>query len=621
MKSFFKTIFATFFALVLFIVLLVVLMIASLIGLARSSTKEEPAIDKGSYLVLDMSMNISDTPPASEEVAALREAFGGKSNNTASLRQIVDALGRAAKDDRIAGIFVQGSFEPANYGSGYAALKEVREALTDFKKSKKGITAYLVAPTMRDYYLASVADTIYMNPFGEMQIPGLATEPTFYADAFKKYGIGVQVTRVGKYKSFVEPFTRNNMSPENREQSQMLLDDLWTQFKAGVEQARNIPAAKLQALVDRDGLINPAEAKENGLINDVAYLPDVIEKMRSNGTMTTKDGKTTFKQVELETYVRQAGSKIEGTENAFTSLIDTTPKVAVVYAEGDIVDGDGDGANSVGGDRFAREIRRLRQDKTVRAIVLRVNSPGGSALASEVIQHEMVLARGAGKPVVVSMGTVAASGGYWISTASDHIFAEPNTITGSIGVFGILPNIQQLANNNGITFDGVKTAKFADLQTASRPKTDEELKVVQTFVDHIYDEFIKRVADARKLPQDKVREIAQGRVWSGTQALKIGLIDEIGGLDAALAYAKAQGKLPADAKVAEYPAPKNFKEQLAEFFSGQKRPVASIFMGQGKNNGLLGREITRLGADLEALNRLNDPMNTYVRLPYDVNLN
>ena len=620
MKSFFKTIFATFFALVLFAVLLVAFLVASLIFLIRAGNKEEPAIDKGSYLVIDMSMNIPDTPPASEEVVALRQAFGSKNTNTASVRQIVDAVDRAAKDDRIAGIFLQGSFEPANYGSGYAALKEIRESLTSFKKSRKGITAYLVAPTTRDYYLASVADTIYMNPFGEMQMPGLATEPTFFADAFKKYGIGVQVTRVGKYKSFVEPFTRNNMSPENREQTQMLLDDLWTQFKAGVEQSRNIPADKLQAVVDRDGLINPAEAKENGLINDVAYLPQVIEKMRQNGTETTKDGKGTFKQVELETYVRQAGSKPE-TDLSALGVDDRTDRVAVVYAEGDIVDGNGDGANSIGGDRFARELRRLRQDKHVRAIVLRVNSPGGSALASEVIQHEMILARGAGKPVIVSMGTVAASGGYWISTASDHIFAEPNTITGSIGVFGILPNIQQIANNNGITFDSVKTGKFADLQTASRPKTDEELKVIQNFVDHVYDEFIKRVADARKLPEDRVREIAQGRVWSGTQALKIGLIDEIGGLDAALAYAKAQAKMPADAKVAEYPAPKNLKEQLSDFFGGQKRPVAGIFAPSGKDAGILGHEISRLGADLEALNRLNDPMNTYVRLPYDVNLN
>ena len=620
MKSFFKIIFATFFALVLFTVLLAVVFIGATIGLARMGAKQEPKIEKGSYLVIDMSMNIPDTPPPSEGEQALRQLFGGGDAQTASLRQTIEAVNQAAKDDRITGIFLQGSFVPANYGSGFAALKEVREALTAFKESKKGITAYLVSPTTRDYYLASVADTIYMNPFGEMQMPGLHSEPMFFADAFKKYGIGVQVTRVGKYKSFVEPFILDKMSPENREQTQMLLDDVWSQFKDGVEHSRNIPAAQLQALVDKDGIINPADAKQNGLINDVAYLPDVIEKLRQNGTETTKSGTSTFKQVDLQTYINQNGTKTESADNALANLIDTTPKVAVVYAEGDIVDGDGDAANSIGGDRFARELRRLREDKTVRAIVLRVNSPGGSALASEVIQHEMILARGAGKPIIVSMGTVAASGGYWISTASDRIFAEPNTITGSIGVFGILPNIQQLANDHGVTFDGVKTGKFADLETASRPKSPEELQVIQTFVDHIYDEFIKRVAAARNLPEDKVKEIAQGRVWSGEQALKIGLVDEIGGLDAALAYAKTKSKLPVDAKVVEYPAPVKFAEQLADFLNGQKRPVASIFGVSAKKAGVLGREVNRFSADLEALNRLNDPMNTYVRLPFDVHL-
>ena len=324
--------------------------------------------------------------------------------------------------------------------------------------------------------------------------------------------------------------------------------------------------------------------------------------------------------MELATYVKLSGTKNDASEKAFGNLLDTTPKIAVLYAEGDIVDGEGDSGDSIGGDRFARELRKLRQDKSVRAIVLRVNSPGGSALASEVIQHEMILARDAGKPIIVSMGTVAASGGYWISTASDRIFAEPNTITGSIGVFGILPNIQQIANDHGITFDGVKTGKFADLMTASRPKSPEELQVVQNFVDHIYDQFIKRVAVARKLPEEKVKEIAQGRVWSGEQALKIGLVDEIGGLEAALAYAKTNVKLPADAKVVEYPAPKNFPEHLAELLNGQKRPVASIFGGGQKKPGMLGREINRFSADMEVLNRLNDPMNTYVRLPFDIHL-
>ncbi len=259
---------------------------------------------------------------------------------------MLDAINHAAKDDRITGIFLTGSFEPANYGSGFAALKEAREALIAFKQtSKKGVTAYLVSPTTRDYYLASVADTIYLNPFGEMQMAGLHSEPTFYADAFKKYGIGVQVTRVGKYKSFVEPFILNKMSAENREQSQMLLDDVWTQFKAGVEQTRKIPAAQLQALVDKDGIINPADAKEFGLINEVAYLPDVIEKMRQGGAETTKDGKSPSNRSTCRPISGWRAARARRAANAFANAFDTTPKVAVVYAEGDIVDGEGEAAN------------------------------------------------------------------------------------------------------------------------------------------------------------------------------------------------------------------------------------------------------------------------------------
>ena len=621
MKHFFQTIFATFFALVLFAVVLFVVLIGGVIGLAKSSAKQDPKIDKGSYLVIDMSMNIPDSPPASASSQAVRQLLGGDDTENNSLRQLTDAVSHAAKDDRINGIFLQGSFQSVGYGSGFAALKEAREALVAFKASKKPVTAYLVNPTTKDYYLASVADTIYMNPFGEMQIPGLASERAFFGDALKRYGIGVQVTRVGKYKSFVEPYILNKMSPENREQTQLLLDDVWGQFKAGVAEARKITPEQFQGLVDKDGLINPADAKEGGLITDTAYLPDVLAKLKQNGTEKTNDGRETFKQVDLATYVKLAGSKT-APSSAFANLTDSSPKIAILYAEGDIVDGDGDAGTSIGGDRFARLLRKLREDKSVRAIVLRVNSPGGSALASELIQHELVLARDAGKPVIVSMGTVAASGGYWISTASDRIFAEPNTITGSIGVFGLLPNIQQIANDHGVNFDGVKTAKYADLISASRPKTDDELRVIQTFVDHIYDEFILRVSTARKLPADKVKEIAQGRVWSGDQALKIGLVDEIGGLDAAIAFAKSKAKMPNDAKIAEYPQPKELGEQLAEVFNGQKRPVAGILTRYGKGkNSLLQREINRVSEDLEVLGRMNDPMNTYVRLPFDVQMN
>ena len=440
----------------------------------------------------------------------------------------------------------------------------------------------------------------------------------------------MQVTRVGKYKSAVEPYLTDKMSPESREQTQKLLDDVWGQFKEGVAQSRETTPEAIQALVDRDGIIKPEAAKEAKLITDAKYLPDVIDTLRKETGSDSDNNKHTFKQVSLANYIKKQKSlKTEGADTVMINagLGDGKPKVAIVYAEGEIVDGDSDTAGSVAGDRYARELRRLRQDPSVKAILLRVNSPGGSGLASETIQRELALARQAGKPVIVSMGTVAASGGYWISTAADRVFAEPNTITGSIGVFGVLPNIKGLANDHGVTFDEVRTGKYAALNTASRPKTPEELAVVQHFVDDFYGKFVGKVAEARHKTPEEIQEIAQGRVWSGGDALKLGLVDEIGGLERALAFAKEKAGLPTDAKVVEYPAPKEFAEVLAQIFSGDKHPVAdshwadALPFASGKAaKGPLGKEFSQMREELSILTRLNDPMGTYARLPFDLDL-
>ena len=630
MKSFFQIVFGTLFALILFTVAVVLLCIGIVVGLTRLGSKQEPKIEPGSYLVFDLSMNVTDTPTPSDESQILSKLFGGGDTTTVALRPLLDSINLAARDSRIAGIFLSGSFEPQEYGSGFAALKEVRESLTAFHaNSKKPVVAYLVSPSTRDYYLASAADTIYLNPYGEMDIPGMATEPMFLKGALDKYGIGVQVTRVGKYKSAVEPLITNKMSPENREQTQKLLDDVWGQFKEGVAESRGTTAEAVQALVDKDGIISAADAKTNKLITDTAYLPDVIDTLRRQAGVDPGSDTHTFKQVSLATYIKQKVGKTEPADTlmANAGLGSDKPRIAIVYAEGDIVDGDSEATGSVAGDRFARELRHLRQDPGVKAILLRVNSPGGSGLASEVIQRELVLTRQAGKPVVVSMGTVAASGGYYISTAADQVFAEPNTITGSIGVFGILPNIQGLANNNGVTFDEVKTGKFAALNTAARPKTPEELMVIQGYVDDFYGKFVHRVAEGRKLTPEAVQEIAQGRVWSGEEALKIGLVDKIGGLDAALAYTKSKAGLPVNAKVVEYPAPKELAEQLAQMFSGEKRPMAdsqltrTLHLETGGTHGALTKPLRQVEDEIRLLGHLNDPNGTYARLPFDLQLN
>jgi protease-4 len=620
MKSFFQILFATFLALVLFVVCTVLLLVGIGAGLARLGAKHETKIETGSYLVLDFGDNITDTPPPSEGEQFFNKLFGQNDTESVSLRSVLDAVHAAAADSRIAGLYLHGSFLPTDYGSGYAAITEVREALLTFKASHKPIVAYLEDPSTRDYYLASVADTIYMNPFGEMEMAGLNSEHIFFAGALQKYGIGVQVTRVGKYKSYVEPFILDKMSPEDREQTQTLIGDVWQQVLAGIEQTRKVPVAKIQALVDAEGLIKPDAAKQNGLITDVAYLPEVIEKLRKDTGTTTEDNVHTFRQVDMSTYIKQKVGKVQAANSTLANASDASPRVAIVYAEGEIEGGDSDAVGVVASERFAPELRRLRQDPHVKAIVLRVNSPGGGVEASEVIQHELLLAHQAGKPLIVSMGSVAASGGYWITTAADRVFAEPNTITGSIGVLGLIPNIQQIANNNGVTFDNVKTGQYADLFSLTRPKTPTEIGIVQGLVDDDYQKFIQRVSAARKMPADKVNEIAQGRVWSGADALKIGLVDEIGGLDSALAYAKNKGGLPADAKVVEFPAPREFAEQIAAAFSSEQKPV-SLFPHFGKNSAPLAREAEHVQEMLKTLSRLNDPMGVYARLPFDLTLN
>jgi protease-4 len=297
-------------------------------------------------------------------------------------------------------------------------------------------------------------------------------------------------------------------------------------------------------------------------------------------------------------------------KNATEKLPGHAGRIAVVYAEGDIVDGEGDEAGEIGGTRFARELRRLRLDDNVKAIVLRVNSPGGTASASEVIQREVRLAKKV-KPVIVSMGTYAASGGYWISAYGDRIFAEPSTVTGSIGVFGIQFDVKKLANDFGFTFDSVKTGKFADAITITRPKTPEEMAVFQRMVDWAYDQFISKVVDARKLKREFVEEIAQGRVWSGAEAKKLGLVDELGGLDAAIKFAAAQAGLGANYRLVEYPRKKEFAEALQELFE-------KMAPNNAHAQGLAGQIATRLEAEMQTLRTFNDPHGLYARLPVNL---
>jgi len=646
MKNFFVSLLGTLAGLALFCSALVVIGIVLVAGVLSSASHDGPTgkIERGSYRVLDLDANLTDAPAEYTLDGSATGGLLGGGPTVLQLRTATRALRAAAKDDRIAGLFMTGRLAPDGYGTGFAALKELRAALLDFKAAKKPIVAHLDSATTRDLYLAACADDLALDPFGEVLLPGLASQPVFFAGAFEKFGVGVQVTRVGKYKSAIEPYTRKDMSPENREQLQKLLDDIWGELRADIAADRGLTPGDIQTLADKAGMLRAEDAVKAGLVSRAAYRDEILTKLKKATGRDGEDKAKPFKQITLAAYAEMAASR----DALPAGMAPKGPRIAIVYAEGAIVDGEG-GSGEVGGARFSRALRRLREDDDVKAIVLRVNSPGGAVGASEQIQRELRLAREK-KPVIISMGSYAASGGYWISAYGDRIFAQPDSITGSIGVFGLQLDVQKLAHNLGLTFDTVKTGKFADTLTITRPKTEEELAVVQKLVDWIYGEFVGKVAEARQLDRAKVEEIAQGRVWSGAEAKKLGLVDELGGLDAALAEAASRAKLGEHYATEEFPRPRELLEAVAELLDRSPRretdaaagDVASS-MGRAKAKMLIeaaqvmrqsgvpaqetdgaaaGGAVTQLVNQVKAqargLEQFNDPRGLYARLPLEV---
>ncbi|MBD2727608.1 signal peptide peptidase SppA [Nostoc sp. FACHB-892] len=579
-----------------------------LLIMAASSSKDTgPNVKDKSMLVFDLSMKITDSEPSSSEL--FQNTISGVDEDRMALRKVVETLEKARRDPRIVGIYMDATKTSQASNVGYASLKEIRKALEEFRAAGKKIVAYGSDWSEKEYYVSSVADSIVLNPLGMMEVNGLSSQPIFLAGALQKYGIGVQVVRVGKFKGAVEPLLLTKLSPENREQTQKLLNDVWGEWRTTVGASRKIEPNQLQAIADNQALLEATQAKTNGLIDRVAYPDEVVTDLKKL-TDSNKDDKT-FRQISLNSYAQVPGKSL-GVERSSKN------QIAVVYAEGDIVDGKGD-VGEVGGERFAKIFNRLRQDKDVKAVVLRINSPGGSATASEVMQRELKLTRQA-KPVVVSMGDVAASGGYWIASDSNRIFAEPNTITGSIGVFGVLFNGEKLANDNGITWDSVKTGTYADTQTVSRPKSSQELALYQRSVNRIYNMFLNKVSQGRKLPEQRVAEIAQGRVWSGVAAKEIGLVDEIGGLNTAIAYAVKEAKLGEDWEVQEYPRTSSFGERFFGRVTEEVQTALGIEGAKLKQSNPLTTEFQKLQQEVEILQKMNDPQGIYARLPFNLKI-
>ena len=568
--------------------------IGAIIQSATNSNDTVKIPDK-SILTIDLSRSIVDLNPGK----TLQEAIAGEANRVIELKSVLNSIDAAAKDKRILAIYLDGSNGKVS-STGFATLKEVRTALERFRATGKKIIAYNIAIDKRDYYLSSVANQIFINPMGSIDINGFRSETMFFKNAFDKYGIGVEVVRVGKYKSFGETWSLDKFSPAARLETQQLLNNLWGEFKTSVGSSRQLTPESIQKMADDRGMFTAAQSIKNKLVDRTAYPDEILTELQKISG-ADKEDKTSFRRIDIEDYAEVANQKKSSSR-----------KIGVIYAQGSIVSGEGS-SGQIGGDSLARQLRELRLDKDIKAVVLRVNSPGGSALASDIIQREVRLLHKE-KPVVISMGDVAASGGYWISTYSNKIFAESNTITGSIGVIGINFNYQKLANKNGITWDVVKTSKLADGNTIARPRTPQELAISQQMVDDIYDDFLNKVSESRKLPKQKVAEIAQGRVWSGIDAKKIGLVDDIGGLNDAIDYAAKTAKLDKDWELEEYPASEGWEEKLIKQFAGSKE-VRSL-----QTQDPLSTELLKVKSELSILKNFNDPHGVYVRLPFNFKL-
>ncbi|MCL2930216.1 MAG: signal peptide peptidase SppA [Trichodesmium sp. MAG_R01] len=607
MKDFFKYTFASLIGSILGITLIIGVgfggLIFFVVSIASQTKDLGPQVEDKSILVFDLATSITDSRPISSTGEALQEALSSDQATTITLRKAINTLNAAAKDKKIIGIYIKGSNAPGV--TGLANLQEIRQALQRFRETGKTIIAYDMDWTEREYYLSSVADEIAINPLGVLEFNGLSSETMFLSGALDKFGIGVQVTKVGKYKSATEPFLQEKMSPENRQQTLQLLQDIWGQYLQTVATSRKSTTEQLQAIADNQGILMANNALQSKLVDRVVYYDEVLKKLKEL-TGIEEDDKS-FTQISLNNY-----SKVPRVAKTLSKNIKSNNKIAVVYAQGEVVNGSGT-SRQIGGDRLAKKLRQLRLDEKVKAVVLRVNSPGGSASASEVIGREVKL-MSEEKPVIVSMGNIAASGGYWISMNADRIVAEVNTITGSIGVFGVLFNIQEIANQNGITWDVVKIGKFADLNTTSRPKTEDELVLIQKMVDSIYERFIKNVATARNLAPEKVEEIAQGRVWSGANAQKLGLVDEIGGIETAIKVAAEKAELGDSWKIEEYPKSRSLEQQIFRSLSGMEVDIPTIPLDP------LATEFKKLQEELASLRAMNDPYGVYTRLPFNLRI-
>lgn len=588
--NFLKNVFATIVGLFLFVLLSFFFLIG--LGALVSSGNDEVKVKDNSVIQLDLAKINFDYAGKFDSDSPFSSLLLDK--DKVGFIEVLNAIDAAKTDDKIKGITLVNNVS----NLGMAQSKELRDKLEDFKKSKKFVMAYATVFSQNEYYISSVADDIYLNPAGEMDFKGLGTEMLFFKNFQDQSGLKMEIIRHGKFKSAVEPFLAQEISKENREQVTVLLLSVWESIVSDIAKNRNISVTQLNAIASDLLARTPEMALQQKLIDKVAYEDEFMDAVKSKLKIAKSDDIAT---ISISDYV--ATTTLNSEDYTKDDII------AVIYAQGDINGGEGD-VDYIGEGAINRSLKEAREDDEVKAVVLRVDSPGGSALVSDLIWREIELTKKV-KPVVVSMGNLAASGGYYIACNANTIFAEPTTITGSIGVFGMLPNAHGFATKYGVNAEQIQTHKNAVGYSIFEPISEEYKTIALEGVDRVYKTFINRVAAGRKMTFDQVDAIAQGRVWTGTDAIKNGLVDKLGNLDAAIAHAAILGKTKSY-RTENYPEYKKDFDEILEVFAG-----ASIY----KSRETLMKE--ELGEEnynlLKKAKLMQNRKGVQMLLPFDLN--
>jgi len=588
MKQFFKFFFAS--CLGTFVTLIALGLIG--MGLINSAVKSASKKDKVNVNSV-LSIKLNEAVPERTNNTPI-DPWSFETDEITGMADMLKAIQRAKDDDNIKGIYIESPMPQMNF----ASISAVRAAILDFKESGKFVVAYADYMSETGYYLSSVADKVIVNPVGGVDYNGFVAQVPYFKGMLDKIGVKYEIFKVGKFKSATEPYSENQMSEENRKQLRVYINDIYNNYLADLSKSRKITVAELRRLADNLSIQTVDDAVKYGLIDTTGYRDNVNDELRKRLGLTKKQK---VKSVSLAKYTQLTRPKQNYKQKQ---------KVAVVYAEGTILMGTKE-AGSIGGENYASIIRKLRKDKNVKAIVLRVNSPGGSMIASEKIWRELSLAKEAGMPIVVSMGDYAASGGYYIACMADTILAEANTLTGSIGVFSMFPNAQKLMNEKlGVRMDTVKTNEYALGINPIVGLSEKESKALQATTEKYYDIFIQRVANGRNMNKDSVMAIAEGRIWTGTRAKKLGLVDEIGNLDKAIEIAASMADLN-DYRLAEYPKVKDPIEQYIQQFTGNKVSA---------KNAIIRNELGDLYPYYAQLKTMQELEGVQARMLYDIKL-